>query len=456
MGMFSSKEEKKSSQWPHSLSNILPCSHGNGVILTKSGGAAKTVWSTQICMDFTEAVRQESLPLQLCSNCGVEYGASSIVFHQKTCRSEKSRKTASERRKRVSKRPSVPAKSTDDARSETKQCVTSLTTLTPPSEAVTGVRVFGSPCKFCGERFGTHSLRLHMKKCQKQNQEPPTCAGEFKPIKIEKKYFPRGTVAPGVSSVWRQSVETVGVHHVQFDLPTSRPRTRSLDHSVLVEKGYTLPNIDNTTSGVSMTKILCKMCGEMVVSEESSIHKQTCRPIPRTITKGEIVFPTQTLKSKMSGPDGRMLQVHSNKAFIQPPTIVCYICGREYGTKSISIHEPQCLKKFNLENRKLPISQRKPLPKKSINRTATLIIPVGLQDHAAKMPTPEMAKTEGVYKNDVLQDTADQYFQYCYSEWEMGLVTCKTCGRKFAPERHRKHAHRCKAKPLPNIRHNLS
>jgi hypothetical protein len=27
----------------------------------------------------------------------------------------------------------------------------------------------------------------------------------------------------------------------------------------------------------------------------------------------------------------------------QPVYVICYICGRKYGTKSIDIHEPQCL-----------------------------------------------------------------------------------------------------------------
>uniref|UniRef100_A0A8C5MKD7 Zinc finger protein 475 n=1 Tax=Leptobrachium leishanense TaxID=445787 RepID=A0A8C5MKD7_9ANUR len=47
-----------------------------------------------------------------------------------------------------------------------------------------------------------------------------------------------------------------------------------------------------------------------------------------------------------------------------PPTVVCYICGREFGTKSISIHEPQCLKKWHLENEKLPKNLQRPEPKK--------------------------------------------------------------------------------------------
>lgn len=48
----------------------------------------------------------------------------------------------------------------------------------------------------------------------------------------------------------------------------------------------------------------------------------------------------------------------------RPPTVICYICGREYGTTSISIHEPQCLKKWHQENDMLPKRLRRPEPKK--------------------------------------------------------------------------------------------
>ena len=48
----------------------------------------------------------------------------------------------------------------------------------------------------------------------------------------------------------------------------------------------------------------------------------------------------------------------------RPGTVICYICGREYGSRSISIHEPQCLKKWKAENDKLPRDQRRPVPVK--------------------------------------------------------------------------------------------
>lgn len=55
----------------------------------------------------------------------------------------------------------------------------------------------------------------------------------------------------------------------------------------------------------------------------------------------------------------------------RPPTVICYICGREYGTKSIAIHEPQCLKKWHNENNLLPKELRRPEPKKPEVRTIT-------------------------------------------------------------------------------------
>lgn len=33
-----------------------------------------------------------------------------------------------------------------------------------------------------------------------------------------------------------------------------------------------------------------------------------------------------------------------------PPSIQCKICGRLFGTRSIKIHEPQCMKKAEMQN----------------------------------------------------------------------------------------------------------
>ncbi|MPC61207.1 Zinc finger protein 474 [Portunus trituberculatus] len=62
---------------------------------------------------------------------------------------------------------------------------------------------------------------------------------------------------------------------------------------------------------------------------------------PREMTKIE----EESEDARSASKDGRGGSSSSNKQQQQQaaPTLVCYICGREFGTRSISIHEPQCL-----------------------------------------------------------------------------------------------------------------
>ena len=46
----------------------------------------------------------------------------------------------------------------------------------------------------------------------------------------------------------------------------------------------------------------------------------------------------------------------------RPKSIICYICGREYGTRSLEIHIKSCEKKWEIEQQQLPKKQRKPCP----------------------------------------------------------------------------------------------
>lgn len=75
------------------------------------------------------------------------------------------------------------------------------------------------------------------------------------------------------------------------------------------------------------------------------MHARSCRPL---------AGPTQD----MPGSPG-------------PPAVRCYICGRMFGTKSIAIHEPQCLKKWRANNDQLPRSERLPTPVRPEPQAAT-------------------------------------------------------------------------------------
>lgn len=111
----------------------------------------------------------------------------------------------------------------------------------------------------------------------------------------------------------------------------------------------------------------------------------------------------------------------------RPTAIICYICGREFGTKSISIHEPQCLKKWHNENNQLPKNLRRPPPVK----------PQILPD----IPISG-SKSKGQYNIEQMNEAAWQAAQ-------ANLVPCENCNRTFLPDRLMVHQRSCKpGKPL--------
>lgn len=98
-----------------------------------------------------------------------------------------------------------------------------------------------------------------------------------------------------------------------------------------------------------------------------------------------------------------------------PKFVLCYICGRKYGTQSIEIHEPQCLEKWHFENAKLPPQHRRPPPRK---------------------PDVHIG-SGGSYSLDDINNAA-------YEASKASLVPCENCGRKFAADRIAVHQRSCK------------
>ena len=103
-------------------------------------------------------------------------------------------------------------------------------------------------------------------------------------------------------------------------------------------------------------------------------------------------------------------------AMRRPTTIICYICGREFGSKSISIHEPQCMKKWQAENDRLPKGQRRPPPLK-----------------------PNILPSLTGDKNDT-----QRFNELAWQAAQANLIECKNCGRTFQPDRLPIHQRSCK------------
>ncbi|XP_069942460.1 A disintegrin and metalloproteinase with thrombospondin motifs 14-like isoform X4 [Cherax quadricarinatus] len=100
--------------------------------------------------------------------------------------------------------------------------------------------------------------------------------------------------------------------------------------------------------------------GEKLVT---AIQHRASHP-PRNIGKIEEESESAFDLNSSTGSLGRSSnQSTGNKGSTVAPTMVCYICGRGFGSKSLSIHQPQCLEKWKRENDSLAKNLRRPLPK---------------------------------------------------------------------------------------------
>jgi len=72
--------------------------------------------------------------------------------------------------------------------------------------------------------------------------------------------------------------------------------------------------------------ISCENCGRTFLPDRLGVHQKSCKPkpgaLPQTTTQQRTLDNSEKSYSKPPEP-------------VKPASVVCYICGREFGTKSI-------------------------------------------------------------------------------------------------------------------------
>lgn len=308
-------------------------------------------------------------------------------------------------------------------------------------------------CEHCGIMFSRHSIARHMKWCSQQSkhvklklQEEPgsvynrrDASAQGKPhSNVVARVITLGLVPGGFDQVLIHSNEHSNEEEL-FPLPA----TRILPHSTLHNAGHSLPLSNGELLRKPSNYEQCKNCGNIVSTDKLGIHHRLCQGYAPIMTTGTVTIPSthNLLKAEHKSP--QVLPVTDLLTSHKPSAIVCYICGRKYGSHSISIHEPQCLKKFNAQNDQLPISERLPLPKR---RGSVARVLLREEEALVVARSPRRVNMQGDVEPK--EELVQRYLESCYSEFEKELVPCKMCGRTFAPGRHRQHEPYCNAKPL--------
>lgn len=214
-------------------------------------------------------------------------------------------------------------------------------------------------CYICGREFGSQSLAIH----------EPQCLEKWR---IENNKLPK---------------------HLRRPEP-SKPQPIGGSDS------YNLQAANEEAFQSAQAQLLpCEYCGRTFLPDRLLVHQRSCKPKgenPRTPNMNSPDVPTGLKKASSGVP-------------VRPRTLICYICGREFGTLSLPIHEPKCLEKWKIENDRLPRELRRPLPQKP-----------------QPLPTGQPNQKEAS---------------------QAALVPCPNCGRTFAVDRLPVHQRSCKSQP---------
>lgn len=218
-----------------------------------------------------------------------------------------------------------------------------------PKETKDVPQYLGIVCYMCGREFGSRSISIHQEQC----------------------ILKWSNMKNSLPKEW----------HVRLPVPPMPQRDLPKDLSNPVE----LAEYNEEADGIYLkhSRIQCPDCNKLLTVDSIDHHLAICPAKPSNLVK----------------------MVH------KPKTIVCYLCGREYGSKSLNIHQKHCIHNWKHHQEKLPVQLRRDLPEPPSFANKTL---------------------------DQYNEEATQIFN------ESVMYTCNKCNRRFVAERIIDHEATCK------------
>ena len=269
-------------------------------------------------------------------------------------------------------------------------------------------------CFLCGRQFGTSSLKIHQPQCYKKKHEQWIAGDRVGPEPQDPSKTQAGEAAVGVASG--------GMSIEEFN-----------------DQQY-----KNFTNNMAQ----CENCGRRFAQDRLAVHQRSCKPgnaakpvNGKEFTPAAQINKTETstrppalgnstrspgIPSGLGSPSGTSSKVKGPSG--PPRTLVCFLCGQQFGSSSLKIHQPQCYKKKHAQW--LKGGQVGPEP----------------QD-PSKTQAGEAAV--GVASGGM---SIEEFNEQQYKTFTANMAQCEHCGRRFNPDRLAVHQRSCKpgstAKPI--------
>lgn len=333
-------------------------------------------------------------------------------------------------------------------------------------------------CYICGREFSSHSISVHERQCAKRwemaKQKDVTKQQQKRKSSHESR---KRRVLPDLPIINR--LQSLSLDDIRGSSKTSmsetRPSTvtlREQGQRLLKERSKSLA----TTTPVLMRPETATLSGDMsdsssehntlerleIQSHSSTEHNTSdeedidkCSEATYTNTRSERPAvngksfhfqnrdgspesgSSDSQENAETGKEGQLSDARFSSSS-NPNLTVCYICGREYGSKSLKIHEPQCLKKWRLAN---PKRSRSPCGRQNGLSKARSVS--SLTSHDAILHNPQqgitLASSPVLKQSKPRSASCENLFDSSLNKSRLSrgshqvskMVLCYICGKQF-------------------------
>eukprot|EP00659_Diplonema_papillatum_P014590 gene14590-22316_t len=312
--------------------------------------------------------------LSACPNCGRTFLADRLAVHLRSCSTSASGGGS----KPVSGKDPVPQASSPPPTSRP----------TSQSGRPVGVKPQFLVCSLCGQQFGSKSLGIHIPQC------------------YEKKMLQWKSGDPATRGPKPKDPATT-----QVSAPSD---LYSVDD-------FNKEQFEQYNSNLSR----CPNCSRTFLPDRLQVHLRSCNP--NASGGGSKPAPGGgPVGSPESKPHASSKSQKEQGA--RPNMLVCYLCGNQFGTASLTIHQAQCYVK------QLTWWER--------------------ADPATRGPKPKDPAKHGPSTADLASCDKDAFNNDQFADYKDNLSACPNCGRTFLADRLQVHLRSCKgggvgSKPSP-------
>ena len=354
-------DEKSTKEEPHplhALSNSELKSDNNTLIERDQSCSQKQATKpndTSPKFEKTASPKQRKLKTVPCYSCGVVFLPNSLKIHEKKCKGNLQNSHHNDdtgnivENDDVSSKPSVENVMVEETPENEDNPQSIDDTIDTSVHNASKISIPKKPatimCYICGQEFLKSSYAFHEKKCAKKNEK-----AEEQPVKNNKVSNTQKTTKPKTNICY-----ICGEHFLKSSYPFHEKKCSNRAEKVQ----ETIP--ETTKANQSQVKnsykprtVICHTCDQEFLKSSYVLHEKQCN-------KNKVAEEESKSTKEKTVNNSQVERPQTPRR--GPKTKPCYVCGKEILLPSLKVHEQQCQKKMdilkNINQQRSPAQSKK-------------------------------------------------------------------------------------------------